>query len=301
MLIYLAGYRIGNVSGRYDSEADRTAAQYPSETQRVIDDCFKLPTGVATNQCVSEAIEASHESQRADQDLIAQKEMSDWGWWALVISGLQFLATILTLGFIKLTLDATLKAVKDTGDATIAVLKSNEIAVSSQRPWIDISVKVTDIEIIESSVLRCDYSIEVKNIGKMVANEVIIRTKSFTWSDSYSDIINHYFDQFAAIRKSETMAFIPDYSLLIEPQININIEHAKWVQKAGYRKDCFLIVIIMVRYKIPGELESRETFRAFTIGERKSGVDKRNLIYDSVKALTLEKVCMTPMQISRAT
>jgi hypothetical protein len=133
LLIYSAGYRIGNVSGHYDSDADSTATQYPSDTQRIIDDCFKLPTRLATNQCVGDAIKASHENQRAEQDLKAQREMSDWGWWALVISGLQFLATIVTLGFIKLTLDATLEAVKDTGRATDAMLEANQIARQSSK------------------------------------------------------------------------------------------------------------------------------------------------------------------------
>jgi hypothetical protein len=124
----LAGFRIGNVSGHYDHQADRAASQYSSETRRIINDCFMLPTKAATSECISEVTRASYENERAERELIAQREMADWAWWALVISGLQFLATIITIGFIKLTLEATLEAVTDTGRATDAMLEANQIA-----------------------------------------------------------------------------------------------------------------------------------------------------------------------------
>lgn len=76
-LLYAFGFYAGNVSGFYEGQAERAANQYPSDTQRIIDECFKLPTRSAANECVSEAHAASHENQRAEYDLKAQRDMSD--------------------------------------------------------------------------------------------------------------------------------------------------------------------------------------------------------------------------------
>lgn len=135
-MIYGAGYFTGNLSGYYAGDADRAANQYPGDTQSVIDDCFELPSRPATVECVSEASAAAHENQRAEKDLVAQREMADWAWWVMVVGMLQFFATIATLGFVKLTLDATLEAVKGTGDATTEMIESNKIAREAQRAWV---------------------------------------------------------------------------------------------------------------------------------------------------------------------
>lgn len=126
--LYVAGFYAGDWSGYYEGQQYAAARQYPSDTQRIVDDCFKLPTRAETTQCVSEAYQTSHENQRAEKDTKTQRDMSDWAWWVMIIGLLQFFATIVTLGFVKLTLDATLEAVNDTSEATEAMREANKIA-----------------------------------------------------------------------------------------------------------------------------------------------------------------------------
>lgn len=137
-LLYVGGFYIGHASGEYEGQANSAAKQYPSDTQRIVDECFKLPSRAAASECVEEAYQTSHENQRAEYDLKTQREMSDWAWWVLVIGILQFFATIITLGLIKLTLDATLEAVKDTGIATNAMLTSNDMQQKAIRAYISV-------------------------------------------------------------------------------------------------------------------------------------------------------------------
>lgn len=134
--LYLIGHFTGRVSGYYSGKADYAADQYPSETKRNIDNCFDLPSRPEISQCVTEAINTSRENQRSEQDLSAQRDMSESAWWSLSLGVLQFFATIITLGFVKLTLDATLKAVEDTGNATKAMVRQNELTEAAQRPYV---------------------------------------------------------------------------------------------------------------------------------------------------------------------
>ena len=171
-LIYGAGYFTGDLSGYYAGDADRAANQYPGDTQRMIDDCFKLPSRPATVKCVSEASASARENQRAEKDLVAQQDMADWAWWVMVIGVLQFFATIATLGFVKLTLDATLEAVKDTGDATKAMLRQNELTEATQRPWLSVTIEAVGPHRIEENALHIGFQILIKNSGPMPAHYV---------------------------------------------------------------------------------------------------------------------------------
>lgn len=175
-LLYVVGFYAGNASGFYDGQAERTASQYPSDTQRIIDECFKLPTRAATSECISEAHAASQENQRAVHDLKAQRDMSDWAWWVMIIGALQFFATIATLGFVKLTLDATLEAVKDTGDATKAMLAQNEISKYAQRPWIEVEVEKVSMSS-SSETFSLTVDLILRNRGHTPALNILSRGK----------------------------------------------------------------------------------------------------------------------------
>ncbi len=168
-IIYITAFYSGNVLGYYEREADSSSSQYGRDTERHIDDCFKLPARPAISQCITKAVTSSHENQRAEYDLNAQREMSQWAWWAMIIGILQFFATIITLGFIKLTLDATLKAVEETSGATDAMEKANGIAQKAnereRRPWL----KVGYIALDDMMSIAPKVTIDIVNTGRSTA------------------------------------------------------------------------------------------------------------------------------------
>ena len=266
LIVYFAGYRIGNVSGHYDSQADGAAAQYPSDTQRVIDGCFELTTQAAISECVSKAIEASHENQRAEQDLIAQREMSDWGWWALVVSSLQFFATLITLGFIKLTLDATLAAVKDTGDATLAMLDSNRIALESQRPWLSISVIPTGAKM-HPLGMHMSANIFVKNVGQLVANDYHLAFRmELMRSDDFKKRLVTVLDSFSSIAVPSPKVVLPNDTDKFEAEFFINQEEIEWVDGGRLGQLCKPILIVSAFYRVSASSKKWErTNKAFGI------------------------------------
>ena len=84
---------------------------------------------------------AADAAQKIQNDWVglagAQRGMSKWAFWLLVITSGQLFATIVGLVYLKGTLDATREAVEDTGLATTAMQEankiSNEMAASAHR------------------------------------------------------------------------------------------------------------------------------------------------------------------------
>ena len=139
-MFYSAGYG----SGYNERQAHIEAKHYVSDTPQQIERECGAKAGEATRECIAKIIDAERESQRSESDLAAQWKAADWVMWAGIIAGAQLIATALGLYFVKRTLDATLEAVEDTGKATQAMERQNELAARQQRPWIWIeSVEVT--------------------------------------------------------------------------------------------------------------------------------------------------------------
>ena len=180
-LVHAVGFYTGNESGYYQGQAERSTAQYPSDTQRIVDGCFKLPTRADKVKCIDEATKAAHENQRAEKDLTAQQEMEDWAWWVMVLGILQFLATIITLGFVKLTLDATLAAVKGTNVAAKAAQDANaiarEVGEAQVRAYLRIELVKTCVTTDLSGKKKAQITLVYVNTGNSTAYDVRIAYK----------------------------------------------------------------------------------------------------------------------------
>jgi len=106
-----------------------------------------------------EAFTANPDPQNADErekrDLAAQEASAAWAFWVALFSGIQMIATIIGLYFVKRTLDATLAAVEDTGEATIAMREANRIAKQASehqvRPWVEVTVENVRLSLINNN------------------------------------------------------------------------------------------------------------------------------------------------------
>jgi hypothetical protein len=138
VLAFAIGGTLGVNSGR-----DQVSARehYEHTKQDNLRACIGRE-GAAAVECVSEAIEAAQDQSDARQDLYAQQDMSKWAFWMVIVSGLTVGITAVGVWFVKRTLDATLEAVADTGKATAAMIRQNEIAEKAQRPWLDFDIRI---------------------------------------------------------------------------------------------------------------------------------------------------------------
>ena len=129
-------YDMGYSSGRHERKANVEAEHYASDAATEIERKCPAKPAQAARECIARIVGSERESQREESDLAAQWKAADWVMWAGILAGVQVLATIIGLYFVKRTLDATLLAVEDTSAATEAMLKANKIAErTAQSSW----------------------------------------------------------------------------------------------------------------------------------------------------------------------
>lgn len=131
-------YNLGRAYGYNGAQAQGYAAQYPSDTDKAIDACSMGGGDAAFRKCVSEAIASSHESQRSEYDLQAQRDMSQWAWWLLVVSIGQIPIGIIGLFYL-------VQSIRQGRQGIIKAREANEIAhrqlEMAQKPIVYVSCK----------------------------------------------------------------------------------------------------------------------------------------------------------------
>jgi len=151
--------------------------------------------------CLIESLIANPPSQdgtdKDQRDLIAQESAALWGFWIAVFALLQLAATIVGLIFIKRTLDATWKAVEDTGKATHEMQEANSIArkisAAELRPYLFVEkLEIADLVIAEPEIdpdtqeprpygppMTGRLAIYLKNFGKVPARNIKVYCKTY--------------------------------------------------------------------------------------------------------------------------
>lgn len=94
----------------------------------------------AVFECVNQKVEVAHQTAHDEQDLTAQQRAASSALASAVTSFLALVLSAVGVWFVKRTLDATLIAVEDTGKATRAMEKQNDLAEASQRPWVSCEI-----------------------------------------------------------------------------------------------------------------------------------------------------------------
>ena len=189
ILLYLwMFHNIGFQSGRNQERARIESEHYAAQAA---DDLSKKCGGLGgadLRKCVYETAAAQRESERNESDLAAQWQTADWARLAAVVAGLQLIATIIGLVFIKGTLDATWKAVEDTSEATDAMRESNTIAREAQRAWVTLSMDPHQVAPLGNGLyFRVDFL--AKNVGQTNAthfgfeNDVVFKSPDETAND----------------------------------------------------------------------------------------------------------------------
>lgn len=179
LLVALIVGQMAYSTGVEDEHRNNSPAAYAQAAKHdAVQSCVNAqPTAVA--DCVYEKIESSQDQSRAEQDLKAQLGMKFWAAVMAVITIMTLLVTAAGVYFVKRTLEATLQAVEETGDATDAMVTQNHITEYSQRPWID--AEISDISMSSSrDMLQLSIQLLLRNHGKTPALNITSKSRIIT-------------------------------------------------------------------------------------------------------------------------
>lgn len=152
-------FHLGAMLEEKRADAKGYAAEYPADTTKRIKICTSKPDTVSSQECIEEAIKSSHENQRSEADLQAQREMSDWAFWLLIVTICQ---TPLTVGGL-IALIITIRQGQE----------SNQIARESAQAQIRSYLMVESVAMrVGNGGISCD--VIVRNVGESPATNVIV-------------------------------------------------------------------------------------------------------------------------------
>ena len=109
----MIGYYVGIHEGR-SGRGEIYAKAHHEDAKREIERACLSRTGTDLADCIQAAVKTSGEYQRAEYDLTAQQEMSDWARWLLIISLMATGITLLGVVYVWKTLVATQDGVAET-------------------------------------------------------------------------------------------------------------------------------------------------------------------------------------------
>jgi hypothetical protein len=161
-------------------------------------ECLEISSSLSgARECVDNAETTSRDSERAEQDLNAQREMAQWAegmlWAAWTVGILTAGITIVGVRYVYLTLVSS--------QATVNLIRSE------QRPWLSATVgKITRYYFIEQpwhdapESLYLHVPVTIRNSGKTPAHNVLLTVEAYNIPEAYE----------AKKVTLEGMCFIPD-------------------------------------------------------------------------------------------
>lgn len=259
--------------------------RYTSEQPAQVD-------ATAAGQSQSHAFEyrtpCSDPEGQGESDLCAQWKSANaaddsafwtkWGFWIGVIGSSLLLWQIIL----------TRQAVEDTGHATAAMNRQNELVEAAQRPWIAI-----DIQIDQATSTREQLCIEgrltFKNIGQTAARQFSPRAKVFFSGPDYTNQIVATFNEWKAYLPVTASVLLPGEELVQQCDANGDKRRIPWIEDAqGKRTFCILIAAAF--YQPEDQSKTLYTFRPFIAVRSEKGLRFIDLTDDMPSLLTGDKI-----------
>jgi hypothetical protein len=160
-------FHAGRSKGQAEGQEAANSNYYASEAERQIQGyCLGLgPSDL--RECIRDAIETQNESQRAESDLVAQRDAARWGLLSLALSGLGTLLSGGALVGLFASLAQTKRAISDT----------REIGEAQTRAYLSLKIKHLDVNVVsneDGSNLAVVIQVEVENSGSTPAYSPVI-------------------------------------------------------------------------------------------------------------------------------
>lgn len=294
-MFYDAGYN----SGYHERQAYVEREHHASDTPKQIERKCSAKAGAELRECVAEIVEAERESQRSESDLAAQWKAANWVMWAGVVSGLQLILTLAGLYYVKGTLDATLKAVVDTGKATVAMERQNEIAEIAQRPWVILEAEITKFQTTQTGI-DIWTKVTARNIGKSVAENMSLWAFIVQDSDNLNDA--HIALARSRVEGENAAAFplVPGDQKFHWNHKGMTYDMVRPNPQTGRAE---FLIFATARYSIPGDPIRRVTERAFSIceGDIADPFEPHGIVHPPPQGLELGRLVIHPAGHVRAT
>ncbi|WP_439568673.1 hypothetical protein [Sphingopyxis sp.] len=116
-----------------------------SEQKGAVSLPLKQPPASSEAAVADQQAQTEQPSPYVLRDLTAQEDMAFWAMWMFVAAVATFVITSLGTLLIWRQVTQTRQAVEDTGKATAAMLRQNELTEETQRPWIIFSSKLDGV------------------------------------------------------------------------------------------------------------------------------------------------------------
>ena len=142
---------------QYATSKARNAAE-----QEFQEKCTSLATAEEIRACFGNAVNSARETQRAEEDLYAQKQMAQWAFWILLVTG--FIGVV--------TIAITIVGIYFVVQTLVATQKANAIMREEQRPWLKVSVEATRFVVIGEGRVCIHTGWTIENVGKTPALNV---------------------------------------------------------------------------------------------------------------------------------
>lgn len=210
--------------GREDERRSNTPARYAKAAKTDVASACVNTDGPPAFECVYEKVKATQEQARGEQDLSAQLRSANAAMISALIAFATLVLSAIGVWYVKRTLDATLKAVKDTSIATSAMVKQNDLAEAAQRPWVSIDCEVVELER-DGGLMKVVYVLSFINQGKMAARSFDIRTRcKFALEDQANATAESFFGYFQHRRKISKHVLLPGETQKFEGMIHQRID-----------------------------------------------------------------------------
>lgn len=200
---------IGWSQAREEYKRQQTPAAYAAAAKKDAQRACVGTDPTAVFECVNEKVETAYQTAHDEQDLSAQQRAASSALAAAMIGFLTLAISIVGVWFVKRTLDATLEAVEDTGNATRAMLRQNEISERTQRPWVTVGVENVVLKR-DGGAMRMEADIVMRNVGQIVARNYQLCIKLFYSDTGEFEKVEEVWASFDRAKKKSRKVLMPN-------------------------------------------------------------------------------------------
>ncbi len=166
--LFTAVWQSSAIYHHRSAQAEYKAQGYASDRDAEIEDiCGRMALGNAI-ECIREKIQATQESQRAQDDLKAQQEMADWAFWMIVASVAAVVVTATGVVYVAATLGQTRKGVQAAVDVVDVTREMNQ---RQMRAYVGI---VKGEASLDKTTGKLHYRVTIENTGQTPAHNLAI-------------------------------------------------------------------------------------------------------------------------------
>jgi hypothetical protein len=201
-------------SAEYQRQADDHTREYAAYAYDKIWKTCPSPIIGDHYECSAQARHEQRAYERDEQDLVAQRQSALWayimGAAAVIGMGLSVVGVLLVW--------TTFRETKRANEIT------ERIAKLERRPWISLSMAVSDFANFSRDDFCLRVAITIKNVGQSPANGVSIRAKGFNALGPRSHVQSEFLDQHleeTADRISSGLVLIPNEEIVTDLEIKI--------------------------------------------------------------------------------